>query len=132
MVTSTRRPTEPRTNTPWKLITAVLAVVAFGALVWAFSLQSRMNDMHSNMGAMTMEHSGGMSSQMPTDLGPAGREYDKRFIDAMIPHHESAVEMARDAQSKTQRPEIMQLAKAIIDAQTGEIAQLKQWRSQWY
>ncbi|MBF2098018.1 MAG: DUF305 domain-containing protein [Gloeomargaritaceae cyanobacterium C42_A2020_066] len=66
------------------------------------------------------------------DLGPAGREYDLRFLDAMVPHHEGAVVMAEDALQKTQRAEVRQLAQAIVRAQAEEIAQMKRWRAAWY
>lgn len=59
-------------------------------------------------------------------------DFDKMFIDMMIPHHESAIEMARAIQTTTERPELQELADAIITAQEGEIAQLEQWRVQWY
>ncbi len=58
--------------------------------------------------------------------------YDLRFIDAMIPHHESAIAMAQMALQQSQKPEIKQLADAIIVAQTAEIAQMKQWREEWF
>ena len=77
---------------------------------------------HSQMG-------GGMSSMA---LGPADAQYDLRFIDAMTPHHQSAVEMAQDALKKSQRPEIKQLARNIIADQNREINQMKQWRQAWY
>lgn len=57
---------------------------------------------------------------------------DLRFIDAMTPHHQGTVEMAKEAQQKSQRPEIKQLATDTINAQTTEIEQLKQWRKDWY
>jgi uncharacterized protein (DUF305 family) len=76
-----------------------------------------------------MNH-GGMNHNM--DLGPADENYDLRFIDAMIPHHEGAVVMAKDVLQKSKRPELQKLATAIISAQTEEIAQMKQWRKVWY
>lgn len=69
---------------------------------------------------------------MHMDLGPADETFDLRFIDAMILHHQGAVEMAEDALEKSQRPEIQQLAQAIIAAQEQEIAQMQQWRQNWY
>jgi uncharacterized protein (DUF305 family) len=75
---------------------------------------------------------GGMNHNMSMDLGPADANYDLRFIDAMIPHHQGAVEMAKEALSKSKRPEITKLAQDIIAAQNIEINELKQWRQAWY
>lgn len=62
--------------------------------------------------------------------GPA--PFEQRFIEAMIPHHESAIAMSRDALQKAERAEIKGLAQAIIAAQEGEIAQMRAWMKQWY
>ncbi|WP_199336968.1 DUF305 domain-containing protein [Oscillatoria sp. FACHB-1407] len=86
---------------------------------------------HGSMGnssPMPMDH----GSMMNMDLGPADESFDLRFIDAMIPHHEGAVAMAQEALQKSNRPEIQQLAQAIIDAQEQEISELKEWRTAWY
>lgn len=69
---------------------------------------------------------------MQQHLGNADTQYDQRFIDMMIPHHQGAVEMAQDAQQKAQHPEIKQLANKIINNQQKEIKQLQAWRKQWY
>jgi uncharacterized protein (DUF305 family) len=58
--------------------------------------------------------------------------FDKAFIDAMIPHHQSAIEMATVAREESSIPEIKQLAEDIVSAQQREIEQMKQWREQWY
>ena len=55
-----------------------------------------------------------------------------RFIDAMIPHHQGGVDMAKVALHKSQRPQIEKLANDIIKVQNKEIAELKQWRQAWY
>jgi uncharacterized protein (DUF305 family) len=60
------------------------------------------------------------------------RPFDKAFIDAMIPHHESAIEMAQVALEESDNPRIREIASAIVDAQNREIAQLKDWREEWY
>ncbi|HYW19279.1 MAG TPA: DUF305 domain-containing protein [Nodularia sp. (in: cyanobacteria)] len=80
--------------------------------------------------AMSDEQMQGMMMNM--DLGAADTEFDLRFINAMIPHHESAITMAQDAVSKSKRPEIKKLAQSIIDSQQAEINQMKQWRKAWY
>jgi len=72
------------------------------------------------------------SMTMLEDLGPADAEFDLRFMNAMIAHHEGALMMAQDALAKSQRPEIKKLAQEIIDSQQAEIAQMKQWQQAWY
>jgi uncharacterized protein (DUF305 family) len=72
------------------------------------------------------------SMMMSLDLGAADDQFDLRFINAMIPHHEGAVTMAKDALNKSQRPEIKKLSQAIVTSQQQEIAQMQQWRKAWY
>jgi uncharacterized protein (DUF305 family) len=50
---------------------------------------------------------------------------DGAFIAEMIPHHESAIEMAELASTSAQHPEIKQLAQQIISSQGEEITQLE-------
>lgn len=69
---------------------------------------------------------------MQVDLGAADNQFDLRFMNAMIPHHEGAIAMAKDALNKSKRPEIQQLANEIIASQQKEIDQMKQWRKEWY
>jgi uncharacterized protein (DUF305 family) len=80
----------------------------------------------------TMPNQPGHEMGHGMDLGPADANFDLRFIDGMIPHHEGAVVMARDVLQKSKRLELRQLATAIISAQQKEIAQMKRWRQQWY
>jgi uncharacterized protein (DUF305 family) len=72
------------------------------------------------------------SMRMDMDLGKADANFDRRFLDAMIPHHEGAIVMAQDALAKSKRPEVQKLAKAIIADQQIEIDNMKQWRKDWY
>jgi uncharacterized protein (DUF305 family) len=53
------------------------------------------------------------------------QETDGAFIADMIPHHESAIEMAEIAQDRGEHPEIQRLADEIIDAQEAEISDLE-------
>jgi uncharacterized protein (DUF305 family) len=80
-----------------------------------------------------MDHSGmNHGATMNMELGPKDTSFDLRFIDGMIPHHQGAVEMAQEALTKSQRPEIQQLAQQIVAAQEKEIAELQAWRKAWY
>ena len=58
--------------------------------------------------------------------------FDRAFIDAMIPHHRSAIEMARVAYQESDNPGIKALAEGIVEAQMREITQMEGWRQQWY
>lgn len=76
---------------------------------------------------------GGMDMDMgPMEVAAGDTPFEQRFIEAMIPHHEGAIAMARDALQKAERQEIKDLAQAIITAQEGEIAQMREWRQAWY
>ena len=55
----------------------------------------------------------------------SGAELDKQFIEDMIKHHEGAIQMAEQLQTFTEKPELKELAKNIIIAQTTEIQEMK-------
>ncbi len=58
--------------------------------------------------------------------------FDVQFIDGMLVHHAGAIVMAQQALAEAERPEVRQLAEAIIEAQQAEIAQLTAWRAAWF
>jgi uncharacterized protein (DUF305 family) len=58
--------------------------------------------------------------------------FDLRFIDAMIPHHQSAIEMAKIALEESKNPQIRQIAEDIVSSQEREIDKMLRWRSRWY
>ena len=88
---------------------------------------------NAQMGHMMEMSSDQMKGMMMSgDLGAADAEFDLRFVNAMIAHHEGALTMAQDALSKSKRPEVKQLGQEIIKAQKAEINQMKQWRQVWY
>jgi uncharacterized protein (DUF305 family) len=72
------------------------------------------------------------SMMMAGDLGAADDQFDLRFINMMIPHHQGAVEMANQAAERSDRPEIKTLAENIITSQQQEIDEMMQWRKEWY
>jgi uncharacterized protein (DUF305 family) len=72
------------------------------------------------------------SDQTMGDDQMAGGEFDQMFIDMMVPHHQSAIEMARVMQEQGENPELKQMAESMIQSQQAEIEQLQQWRQQWY
>ena len=87
------------------------------------------SEVSMDMGAEEMEGMG-MTSD-PQEL--ANQEpFDKAFIDNMIPHHESATEMANVVLEESENPEIREIAGAIVEAQEREIEQMTSWRDEWY
>jgi uncharacterized protein (DUF305 family) len=56
---------------------------------------------------------------------------DVHYVDMMIPHHEGAVLMAKDALQKAEHPEIKKLANEIIRSQEAEIKRMREWKTQW-
>jgi uncharacterized protein (DUF305 family) len=77
--------------------------------------------------AMMMGMSGAVQA-----LCAAPEPFDLAFITVMIPHHQSAIAMAQVALQKATHQEIKDLARAIIDAQEREIAEMESWRAAWY
>lgn len=59
-------------------------------------------------------------------------DMDRRFIEQMIPHHESAIAMAKLAKEKAKHDEVKTLADSIISSQTAEINTMKQWYKDWF
>ena len=77
----------------------------------------------------------GMRESMQMDMRQLaearGRDFDLLFIDMMIPHHEGAVVMSRQALERAEHAELKKLAEQIIAAQQAEIAQMRKWRTEW-
>jgi uncharacterized protein (DUF305 family) len=71
-------------------------------------------------------------AEQPT-VASADVPLDRAFIDAMVPHHETAIEMAREAkEAGLSDPELIKIADNIIASQQAEIDQMLEWREQWF
>jgi uncharacterized protein (DUF305 family) len=55
---------------------------------------------------------------------------DVEFIDAMVPHHQMAVDMSDKELADGSDPEVQAMAKEMRDAQIAEIAQMKAVRAE--
>lgn len=75
-------------------------------------------------GTAAMERPAAVMNMGSAMHGMAGSA-DAMFAVQMAVHHESAVQMARLAGQRAQRPEVRQLARDIERTQTAEIAQLR-------
>ena len=93
------------------------------------------DDMH-NMGEHGDAHMDMDEQAMGMDMDMTALEdakpFDKAFIDAMVPHHQGAIAMAKELLAKGEQPGLRKMANDIISAQTKEIAQMRDWRKAWY
>ena len=75
----------------------------------------------------------GKLDPMNASLQPLkGAEFEANFLQQMIQHHRSGIEMAKLVVDHTQRAELRQLAEKIISAQDQEIKQMTKWLTDWY
>jgi uncharacterized protein (DUF305 family) len=74
---------------------------------------------------------GGDDGAEPTASGAV--PFDLAFIDAMVPHHREAIEMAEAARSQGLREgDLEQIASNVIATQQREIDLLLEWREEWF
>jgi uncharacterized protein (DUF305 family) len=68
-----------------------------------------------------------------TDLGQLrnATQFDKEFIEQMIPHHQMAIMMARMI-SDSDHKEMRELGSSIIRSQGAEVEQMQAWYVTWY
>lgn len=84
------------------------------------------------MGSGGPMHMGMMGDDTDLDALRNASDFDKVFIEQMIPHHQMAVMMASMLLRGSERDEMKQLADDIIKVQTEEIDQMRTWYSNWY
>ena len=83
-------------------------------------------------GASPMGMSRGDMKMMETRMMETRQPFDRMFIDAMIPHHQDAIRMARAELQKGKDPKVRDLAERVIAAQSKEIEDMNEWRTDWY
>ncbi len=86
----------------------------------------------SEMPAMMNPEEPSMNAMLMPDELAEQEPFDRAFIDSMIPHHASAIEMASIANMRSDNPEIKRITRGITDAQSREIGQMNELRRQNY
>jgi len=61
-----------------------------------------------------------------------GDTSDHMFLRMMIPHHQIAIDMSRDALVHAQHPLLKRLARSIIRDQSAQIAEMEGYLKAWY
>jgi uncharacterized protein (DUF305 family) len=82
---------------------------------------------------MGMMSGGGMANMMTAQVQKltTAKDSDRVFLEEMIPHHKMALMMTSHIVD-SDRPELRTLAKNIMQTQTAEIEQMRQWYNTWY
>jgi uncharacterized protein (DUF305 family) len=107
-----------------------------GAQEGEISVMNTIRDDMRNMGEhgdahMDMDEAA-MGMDMDMNALENAKPFDKAFIDAMVPHHQGAIAMAKELLDKGEQSALRKMANDIISAQTKEIAQMREWRKAWY
>lgn len=123
-----------------KVWLAIVSAVAGAALTWtASTLYAQTDTMpadHGNMPGMAAGGSGSpstagykaaMDAMMKAMMGDLTGDPDRDFAQQMIPHHQSAVDMAKVELEHGKDPQLRQLAQEIMAAQEKEIAIFQGW-----
>jgi uncharacterized protein (DUF305 family) len=110
----------------------VLVLALTGGVAFAQEAEdSTMESMdHSNMDMSAMpEHMQGFTGAMDTMMQAMPTEssgdVDADFLLMMIPHHQSAIDMARIELEQGDDEETKAMAQAVIDAQEQEIEEMR-------
>jgi uncharacterized protein (DUF305 family) len=106
--------------------TALAAALVAGTLVLA-----ACGGTDAGHGSMSGDTSASTSSSTSAGAEAAYNDADVTFAAGMIPHHESAIEMAGLADGRAADPRVKDLAGRIQAAQGPEIETLTGWLQQW-
>ena len=64
--------------------------------------------------------------------GLTGKEFEVSFMQDMVAHHQSAIDMAKLVPTNTKRAELIKLGQDIVSAQTKEISDMTGWLTSWH
>lgn len=65
-------------------------------------------------------------------LGDQGETFDLRFLNALIAHHESGIEMTRDIRLRSSRAEVLDNADSVEAFLLKSRDSLSSWRKEWF
>jgi len=74
----------------------------------------------------------GMDTMMAALMALNGADFEQGWLQMMVHHHQSAVDMSALAPGRATHPELLTFARGVIAAQTKEIAQMRGWAQAWY
>jgi len=104
----------------------IIGALAGGLIMWIATYSAASSNNYSIMSMMGLRNQPQQIVQKNSDT------MDAHFIEQMIPHHEDAITMSKLALTKTQRQEVKTLATNIINSQSKEITDMKNWYKEWF
>lgn len=129
--TTTTGATTTMTTSPAATTRSNTAMIT-AATTPTMSGMSGMTPSVTNATTITSTMSAGQDAMTASLQNLSGKDFEIKFMQEMIAHHQGAVEMAQLVPSHTTRPELIKLSEAIISSQKGEIAQMTDWLATWY
>jgi|SRR3989344_9586 len=121
------------------LLVGIIGLFLGIGLTYVFMAQNTLvskdhvGQMNTNQPVTQGEHGENMTMTDMTKAlqGKTGDAFDTTFIEMMIDHHQGAIDMANLAKIQAKHTEIQTMADDIINAQTKEIQQMRQWYNAW-
>jgi len=115
------------------LLFLVLVLAASGTRTTTGTTNSNHSGSMSGMNMGTPTASSPTSDPMTDSLKTmSGKEFEIKFMQYMIVHHQAAIQMAQLVATHTNRPELKTMANSIIREQSQEITEMTTWLKQWY
>jgi uncharacterized protein (DUF305 family) len=115
------------------MILALLAILVIAGGVWMFALR----DSEDASTSSTTQSAQQAAVDIPVTEAEKnfatyyGEDYDRYLLANMIAHHEGAIDMAKQAQTKAKHSELKTLANNIISSQTKEKDDMLAWQQAW-
>jgi uncharacterized protein (DUF305 family) len=78
---------------------------------------------------MSLPGASSMNMDMSSLQSATGHDFDHAFLEMMVPHHEGAIAMSRDAAAKAEHDELRRKAQEMADKQQREIEDIKKMQS---
>lgn len=90
---------------------------------------NQMNTLLKSYGGSNTAMANMMKSSMSgmADMVTKAKNPDVAFVQGMLPHHASAIDMANMALEKTSDPRVLKLARDIVRAQAQEMYDFRTW-----
>jgi uncharacterized protein (DUF305 family) len=112
--------------------TAAMATTMAGTTMAPATTMPGMSMAPGTTAASGAQPTAGNDAMTVSLKGLSGAEFETKFMQEMIAHHMSAVDMAKLVPTNTKRPELLKLSQDIISAQNKEISDMTGWLASWY